>query len=1078
MAQFPFRNPVDSSDNTDEEQWKPPNYAESIKESSSDGEWKPPSYAEPVKGDEEKKPSIFKRVWDKASEPLTDAPSRFAKTVSNYINPKGETKGIRGVGSAYLESLGNVASSLTSPINLGLTAAGFGEAAKIPGASFATKALSAPVAAEGAKTTYEGIRDKDFTKTVLGAIEAYGGASGLKSRVHETPKISELPKEELPIRQSKEIPYKATSEWKPPEYAEPVKINEKPIPTRSPNLAADFAPVGDEESFNKNATKSVEDLKYDLARNKFNMGRDIPEELIKKSEEPTQKADFVNPFEKKADIRVDASKLEPAELKQMNEFMDSFPDIKGKDLGLEESDKPTAIFKGMQETGDPANPEMALYDIKGGTSHGSTVSAEKLKELGIDIPETPQQTERMSGEQLRAKALADKSSGWKPPSYASEPIIEHPLLNKEGEIGIPESLHPQLTGLKNYGDGVLHLDFDKTKPVTEEDVKALFEKQGKNVNVTEMYTNDKLPSRFRVDIQGDDPVHSSQLGDEVEKSVGGSFEKRGSETGAIKTPTPEPIKGPYGPALDKLFSSMGKTLEQRVQQDIINKSERAKRFAAFSSVKQEGMIGAKKSLSTLRGEFEKVDPEKLLLKPKEADTLFTAVKRAKITEGEKARGYTALFKLLNGDVLPARNELRVLDDVFGNGFASKIVDMHGGIGAVGLKLSKLANTMKSLQNSISLAAPLRHGIGLVARKEFYPAFADMFKFFAQPEFYKSSMQALEERPNYMLGRESGLFLSKPSSMLGSEEEFLNSYTGNIPVAKNVVGASQRAYTGFLNKLRADTFDSMIKQAKSLGYEPSTNVGDQIIPSKETRAIANFINNATGRGDLGRLNKMTNELNMLLWSPRMISSRITMLTNPSIYTSLPKGMRLEGLKSLLGIAALGTAIDTLSAYGGAKVSTNILSTDFGKSRFGTKLIDPWGSFQQYVVGAARFLAGKTDSSTPTTRLKIAGNFLANKESPAASLAHQLLTAKKFTPEKGAGSFTDEYGTKTSVQSEIGKRFTPIFIQDLQDLATSEPDFSKNIGLDIALAGASAAGMEQSYPEPKQKGKLSIGKLQLR
>lgn len=534
----------------------------------------------------------------------------------------------------------------------------------------------------------------------------------------------------------------------------------------------------------------------------------------------------------------------------------------------------------------------------------------------------------------------------------------------------------------------------------------------------------------------------------------------------------EPSTGPHAEVLDKLFNALNEAKGKVNEKAIINKSERARRFAAFAGVKEEGATGASKSLSKLKGEFDKVElGTSLGLKPQETDQLFTAVKKANITEGEKARGYTALFKLMNGESVPVRSELKILDDVFGNGFADKIINMHGGIGAIGLKLSKLANTMKSMQNAVSLAAPLRHGIGLVARKEFYPAFSDMFKFFGNKEFYDASMQAIEEHPNYMLGREGGLFISKPNSFLQSEEEFLNSYVGKVPLVRNVVGASQRAYMGFLNKLRFDTFNSMIEQAKSLGNESHKMIEDQIIPSQSTKAISKFINNATGRGDLGSLNKMTNELNLLLWSPRMIASRVTMLTNPKIFMDLPKGMRREGIKSLLGIAALGTGIDTLAAYGGAKVSTNILSTDYGKSRFGTKLIDPWGGFQQYVVGAARFLAGKTESNTPTSRLDIAGRFLANKESPAASLAHTLLTAKKFT---GGGDFTSEYGQKTSVQGEIAKRFTPIFVQDLQELATSEPDWADNVGLSAVLGVASLTGMKQSYQTP-QKGKLSLRKM---
>jgi len=538
-------------------------------------------------------------------------------------------------------------------------------------------------------------------------------------------------------------------------------------------------------------------------------------------------------------------------------------------------------------------------------------------------------------------------------------------------------------------------------------------------------------------------------------------------------------------AVKKLFSALEEAKASNEEQQAINKVERARRFAAFAGVKEEGSIGAAKSLSTLRGEFEKSEPgEALGLKKAEADALFTAIKRAQITEGEKARGYTALFKLMNGEKTPVRSELNVLDNVFGNGFGSKITELHGGIGAVGLKVSKLANTMKSLQNMLSLAAPLRHGAGMIARKEFYPAFRDMFKFFGNKEFYEASMDAIHSDPQYLESREAGLFIRKPGSVLESDEEFLNSYIGNIPRASGIPmasAASQRAYNGFLNKLDFDVYKSMTKQAKALGYEATETIEigknkdgsakTATVPTKEAKAIARYINTSTGRGDLGMLNKMTNELNLVLWSPRMMASRIQMFTNPKIYTSLPKGMRLDGLKSLLGIAALGTTIDTLGSLAGAKISTNILSSDFMKSRFGNKVIDPWAGFQQYVVATARFLAGKTDSKVPTSRLEIAGRFLASKEAPMINFAHTILTSK-FTGKSDnpatAGNMTTQYGEKTNIQSQIGKQFVPIFIQDLNDLVNAEPDFAHSVGLDTAMAGASLAGMSQDYPEKKPMG----------
>jgi hypothetical protein len=46
--------------------------------------------------------------------------------------------------------------------------------------------------------------------------------------------------------------------------------------------------------------------------------------------------------------------------------------------------KPSAVFAGMQETGD--GEPFALFHVAGGPQHGSTVSAETLQQLGIPVP--------------------------------------------------------------------------------------------------------------------------------------------------------------------------------------------------------------------------------------------------------------------------------------------------------------------------------------------------------------------------------------------------------------------------------------------------------------------------------------------------------------------------------------------------------------------------------------------------------------------------------------------------------------------------------------------------------------------
>jgi hypothetical protein len=176
------------------------------------------------------------------------------------------------------------------------------------------------------------------------------------------------------------------------------------------------------------------------------------------------------------------------------------------------------------------------------------------------------------------------------------------------------------------------------------------------------------------------------------------------------------------------------------------------------------------------------------------------------------------------------------------------------------------------------------------------------------------------------------------------------------ILENVPGvrASNRAYVGFLNKLRQDTFHSLVTSAKAMGRDIDT---DQVL----TKQIADFVNNATGRGSLGNWEKNAELLNNTFFSPRLIASRLQMM-NPKNYLTTDPFVRKEYWKSLGAITAAGNTFLGLAALGGATVSLDSNSADFGKAKIGNTRFDPWGGFQQYAVLASRLAQGKYTSST--------------------------------------------------------------------------------------------------------------------
>lgn len=143
--------------------------------------------------------SLLRKGWNFATKPLTDAPSRFAKSVSDYINPGSETTGLRGIGSAYIEGLGHAISGLSSPINLATAGLGLAEtsAAKLGLPQVARLAgiggriAAAPMVPEGLKHAYEG---EHWDEKLSGLLEATMGAHGMRGHVaEEIPRIDEGP---------------------------------------------------------------------------------------------------------------------------------------------------------------------------------------------------------------------------------------------------------------------------------------------------------------------------------------------------------------------------------------------------------------------------------------------------------------------------------------------------------------------------------------------------------------------------------------------------------------------------------------------------------------------------------------------------------------------------------------------------------------------------------------------------------------------------------------------------------------------------------------------------------------------
>lgn len=356
--------------------------------------------------------------------------------------------------------------------------------------------------------------------------------------------------------------------------------------------------------------------------------------------------------------------------------------------------------------------------------------------------------------------------------------------------------------------------------------------------------------------------------------------------------------------------------------------------------------------------------------------------------------------------------------------------------------SDIINFPKALKASWDLSAPGRQGLGLIHTKAWWSAWNDMFSGLKSDEAFKATQKAIENRPLFKsfndepsFAQKAGLKLTNLGKLSDREEFFMSSLAEKFPGVK----PSERAYTAYLNKLRADTFENLMSKYKVLGEN-----GEYNIPlSKE---LANYINNATGRGSLGDLESSAVALNNAFFSPRFLASRLKLLGEggksvftPSTYVFSQPSVRREYLKSLLAIAGVGTTIGELAKMAGGTVEHDSNNSDFMKIKVGNTRIDPYAGMQQPIVLASRLLSGKSTSSVSgkttdldnpkygqSNRMDVIGRFIRSKESPVAAFAHGLLTGK------------DGAGNRFNVPEEVAQLFTPMILQDLKQVATENPN----------------------------------------
>ena len=380
-------------------------------------------------------------------------------------------------------------------------------------------------------------------------------------------------------------------------------------------------------------------------------------------------------------------------------------------------------------------------------------------------------------------------------------------------------------------------------------------------------------------------------------------------------------------------------------------------------------------------------------------------------------------------------------------------------------LLEAANFPRTVMASMDMSAPLRQGLGLIHKKQFWTALPEMVKSWGSEEAFQAAQKAIAEKPLFKqragpqgksipsFADDAGLKLTDLNDITKREESIMSSWAEKVPGVRR----SNRAYTAFLNKLRADTFEQMVGDMKVFGADAQANV-------PLARELADFINSATGRGSLGSLESSAKSLSTVLFSPRLMASRLGMMAkggqalfSPEVYMMSQPSVRREYLKSLMAIAAVGNTFAQLGRFAGGTVEGDPASSDFGKLKIGNTRIDPYGGFQQYIVAAQRLMphldlsamgmgeiGGKMKSSTTgreydlgnprfgqSDRSDVLLRFIRSKTNPIINFGWGLLAGGKEMSGKPM-----EMTNPNPFENAIAQRFLPMLSQDIYDLVNDE------------------------------------------
>lgn len=340
---------------------------------------------------------------------------------------------------------------------------------------------------------------------------------------------------------------------------------------------------------------------------------------------------------------------------------------------------------------------------------------------------------------------------------------------------------------------------------------------------------------------------------------------------------------------------------------------------------------------------------------------------------------------------------------------------------------KLAGITKSFVASLDNSFFGRQGIKVLFTnpdiwgKSFLKSWTDIGKALKGVDPVAPIKADIYSRPNALNGA-----YTKSELAIGirGEEAYPSSLPSRIPYLGRLFKASESAYNGAALRMRADLFDRFVSKAERHGVD--------ITNPDELKGLGKLTNSMTGRGNIGKLEVVGDQVNAVSFSIKFLKSNLDTLTAHQLDTSLTKFARQEAaLNTLKIVGATAGVLYTANLLWPGSVNFDPTSSDFGKIKIGNTRFDVSGGMSSIVVLSARLASkiddtfkGKKPKFGDPTGMDILYNFAENKTSPMFRTGIDILKGYDYnyeplTPEGVASNLV----TPLSVDNFIERQNTP-------------------------------------------------------